>query len=204
MKRNLGFSLVIALSLACDLDKSSLGDLPEESATTGDESATDTAITISSGGDENDIGAPCQLQFTPESRLLDSGNPGCNAGMCLYAREEVADNGGCTVPEDCPGEYQTCDLEIGECILDPGFVSERSMCTNYCEVDDDCAAAPGSACESGFVCAVAATLGPDCCEKVCVCADDADPGLEEATLECAQGVAVGCCDQTPRPPSCGE
>ncbi len=64
----------------------------------------------------------------------------------------------------------------------------RSTCTARCQTDDDCSSAvladpndPNSAmslqCTSQFVCAVATTVGPFKCQKVCVCKDDLVSGF---------------------------
>ncbi len=45
------------------------------------------------------------------------------------------------------------------------------LCTAECTSDDDCESVPGSPCTGGFACSVAATVGPFCCRKVCVCRD---------------------------------
>lgn len=225
MKPSLILGLLVLLPPACSLEKSSLGEAPEDSDSDGATSTSSTDATsdasnstadptigdasASVGGAESDVGAPCVLSSFPQSRMFDSGNPGCAASICLYANDNQPSVGPCATDDDCvtPGDtesYAVCNPETSECMLNPEFVAERSMCTDYCDTDSDCAGVDGTACESGFVCRVAATLGPDCCEKVCVCEDDASVDLDQATQDCAQGVAPGCCDQEPVSPACGQ
>lgn len=49
--------------------------------------------------------------------------------------------------------------------------TNRGMCTDFCESDDDCDKVPESPCVTGFSCGVAVTVGPFCCQKVCICKD---------------------------------
>ncbi len=54
----------------------------------------------------------------------------------------------------------------------PNAAAEGGMCTAGCSTDDDCSDSdPGTKCTSGFVCTVATTSGPFCCQKLCVCHD---------------------------------
>jgi hypothetical protein len=68
------------------------------------------------------------------------------------------------------------------CILpgamkDPGATS--SLCTAACSSDDDCTdgetvsatASASPLCKMGFACMVPTTVGPFCCQKLCVCRD---------------------------------
>jgi hypothetical protein len=53
------------------------------------------------------------------------------------------------------------------------------LCTASCSTDDDCADAEGTSatdlgsplCKTGFFCAVPTTVGPFCCQKMCICRD---------------------------------
>ena len=53
----------------------------------------------------------------------------------------------------------------------PGGSGTKGMCTAACDTNEDCTKVPESPCNSEFVCAVAVTVGPYCCEKLCVCKD---------------------------------
>ena len=51
-----------------------------------------------------------------------------------------------------------------------------ALCTAPCETDNDCtdadsAATGGGRCHDGFACAWPTTVGPFCCQKMCVCRD---------------------------------
>lgn len=48
----------------------------------------------------------------------------------------------------------------------------RPICTAECGNDGDCTPETTEYCSSGFVCAVAATVGNFCCRKICICKDD--------------------------------
>jgi hypothetical protein len=54
----------------------------------------------------------------------------------------------------------------------PNLGASRNTCTAACSSDSDCAAETAELCASGFRCAVATDVGPYCCRKLCVCADD--------------------------------
>jgi hypothetical protein len=70
------------------------------------------------------------------------------------------------------------------CLL-PGDEKEATadgdgpFCTATCSSDDDCSDAENGTkgdksdprCKTGFVCGVATTVGPFCCEKLCICRD---------------------------------
>jgi hypothetical protein len=47
----------------------------------------------------------------------------------------------------------------------------EGLCTGYCTQDSDCDRVPESPCVTGFTCGVAVTVGPFCCQKVCICKD---------------------------------
>jgi hypothetical protein len=57
----------------------------------------------------------------------------------------------------------------------------RAICTATCNSDSDCSPESNDYCKSstgtplGFVCAVATSVGPFCCKKVCMCRGDLDP-----------------------------
>lgn len=198
MRRSVTTSLLfLCMLVGCDSPKSSLGELPEEMSS----SETNEPPPASS-----EVGAPCQLSFLPEARLLDLGNPGCGSGMCLFADSIFTDSQqSCTEAEDCIGfgEGVICS-EAGLCQLDPDLVATRSMCTETCVEDADCVGVEGTACEGGFACVPIAALGPACCQPVCACRDGLD--LADAQVladQCAEGTAPGCCEQEPTPEACG-
>lgn len=71
-----------------------------------------------------------------------------------------------------------CYLKGGD---DESSAPVRQVCTAHCTTDDDCSGgetgkSPGQ-CGSSFVCAVASVVGDFACEKVCICKDDLQAGL---------------------------
>jgi hypothetical protein len=46
----------------------------------------------------------------------------------------------------------------------------KGLCTAACQADADCAGLDGP-CVTGYTCGVAMTVGPYCCERVCMCKD---------------------------------
>ncbi|MBL4687160.1 MAG: hypothetical protein JKY37_21365 [Nannocystaceae bacterium] len=196
---------------ACAIKDSSLGDLPGSS---GDEGGTE--ITVSSSAsvgatsastDDGDLGLSCELSFTPQAALIEFDNPACSTGICVYP-----DNVGvpfeqpCDDDVDCggPAGKVWCDPQTQMCEIHPAHIDKYSMCAETCEVNADCVGAPGSECESGFLCAPIVSLGSRCCEKTCICADALDViSAEELQERCEEGTAQGCCDQDPVPDACG-
>lgn len=70
------------------------------------------------------------------------------------------------------------------CLSQPGqgIAPPRSTCSTLCERDDDCAPAvsgPASQgmCASGYACAVAMVTGELRCQRLCVCRDDLETGV---------------------------
>jgi hypothetical protein len=70
------------------------------------------------------------------------------------------------------------------CLIQPASASggvdggaPRATCTATCNHDSDCDAETLSQCPAKFVCAVATTAGPFCCEKVCICKSDLQAGV---------------------------
>jgi hypothetical protein len=224
--------LAVCMLLGCIDLKSSLGELPgtgSETATTDDPTIADepttaagdpttigedpttaaslsASISVTGEVSINDVGAPCQVSFVPESRLLDLGNADCASGVCLYGSVVHASNDQvCTHDDECSGagEGVICNA-FGLCELDPAHIAARSMCTDYCEEDADCVGVDGNLCESGFACIPVSTLGDVCCQRFCACRDDFD--LEEAqelVMDCEAGSTPGCCTEDPPGAGCG-
>jgi len=198
---------------ACAIKDSSLGELPGSS---GDE--TETEITVSSsasvGGasastsdNDSDLGLSCDLSFAPRAALIEYDNAACSTGICVYP-----DNVGALFKQTCdddvdcggPAGKVWCDPQTQMCDIHPDNIDKYSMCAETCEVDTDCVGAPGSECESGFLCAPIASLGSRCCEKTCICADTLDVvSAEELQQRCEEGSVEGCCFQDPVPDACG-
>jgi hypothetical protein len=70
---------------------------------------------------------------------------------------------------ECPSR-----LCLIQAINTPGsdMGNSRNTCTASCSSDSDCEAETKESCAAGFRCAVATEIGPFCCEKLCICADD--------------------------------
>ena len=198
--------LVLCLVPACINPKSSLGDLP---GTTEEGTSSTSAQTGELPTDDgaSDIGAPCQTNFLPQSHLLETDNAACLSNMCLYADStEAPFELSCAEDADCgggAGQGVVCGPE-GECILDPGHIAARSMCTDFCEQDADCVGADGTQCQGGFTCVPIQALGEAYCQRVCACLDDVDLlGVETLAEACENGTQPGCCDQDPPGEACG-
>ncbi len=83
----------------------------------------------------------------------------------------------------------------------PNAAAEGAFCTATCSTDDDCSDSdPGTKCTSGFVCTVATTAGPFCCQKMCVCHDFVivPPGGFPTPSTCKSPGSEG----APNPPTC--
>ena len=53
------------------------------------------------------------------------------------------------------------------------------VCTDACETNADCASmGTAGGCAGGYTCQIATTVGPFCCQPVCVCRDDVIEGPE--------------------------
>ncbi|MCC6995814.1 MAG: hypothetical protein IT370_14485 [Deltaproteobacteria bacterium] len=52
-----------------------------------------------------------------------------------------------------------------------GGGTSEDLCTDFCSSSSDCNDGPKDKCKAGFACAVAVTVGPFCCKKMCICKD---------------------------------
>lgn len=203
--------LSVVLLVGCDPKESSLGDLPEtesglDSQETSDSSTTDSDETDSV--ESSVVGQPCEMSQTPLTvQLEEAPSEACGGGYCLYANPELPPLSACSVDGDCGGSDDQfyCDPATDLCVLNPGFVVARSMCTLRCETADDCVDADdGTTCEGGFSCEPLASLGSQCCQSVCVCNDDLDVvAADELRRSCETNTTTGCCDQEFQNPACG-
>lgn len=106
------------------------------------------------GCEDRHIGRPCLTNAS------DAGTSGDH--VAIISSPDLA----------CP-ERLCLQPAIGTNVPNAAAVAaEGSFCTAACASDSDCSDAdPSSRCTSGFVCAVATTSGPFCCQKLCVCHD---------------------------------
>jgi len=94
MKRRATLLTVLCM-MACDLEESSLGDLP----------ATDSAAATEEDPTASPVGRSCTLSAVPQTRFLDAeANEACGEGMCLYPVLDAAD------PEQTCTEDADCDM----------------------------------------------------------------------------------------------
>lgn len=168
---------------------------PTTTELAGEGSASHSTGDGTDGGASRPYGALCEFSldgepFVPSTQMVQQQDA-CAGGICLYASDRAP--APCDGPADCTGmpeQSGVCSGVDGHCELDPEWVHARSLCTQVCDVDADCPAA--DACATGFVCAMTSELGPLCCTKMCVCADDFSVGTaQELALACAQGLE-GC------------
>jgi hypothetical protein len=197
----------LALVVGCQLGDVKLGDDAELEASSGGASEDGPGGTGSTPGPTAGIGAPCDHGFAPgtvpEVLLLTTPAPGCAGDVCLYPDtvnapdEACASDAQCNAADPDAGRFR-CDLSTSTCVLSEEYFLDRSMCSEYCESDDDCVADGSTTCETGFICVVQSVLGSACCRPVCACADGVDSAnTDTLTALCEQGTAFGCCDENP-------
>lgn len=166
------------------------------------------AMPIVAGCSTSDVGAPCnhgQLD-PPTTATVTFPALACDQLLCVYAEDDEPPQDPCEAHAECnPDGGDRFRCEQGSCVLASTRVLERSMCSQTCESDVDCAGgAANTACESGFACARIQSFGELCCEKLCVCRDDLDvAGIAQRDEQCENGTLMGCCDEDPRPAACG-
>ena len=111
------------------------------------------ALVLAIGACDNPVGRICDLGIAdPQENqaVLASPSLDCQSKLCLKIPVEANK----TPPED----------------FRP-LSASKGMCTSTCESDSDCDKVPESPCVTGFTCGVAVTVGPFCCQKVCICKD---------------------------------
>lgn len=115
------------------------------------------------GCNPNSIGRPCVNPQGSDVRGTQISDPAleCPSRLCLI--QPVSTTGGA--------------------VADGGVTVPRATCTAPCQNNGDCEAETKSQCAGGFVCAVAATAGPFCCRKVCVCRADLQANVNEDPVD---------------------
>lgn len=158
---------------------------------------------------QDDLGAPCNhsVLATPREPVITFPALACDELLCVYGERVVEPAGVCTSDSDCevPGSTGVFECVEQACRVRNEHVLERSMCSQYCGDDNDCAdAVSDTTCKTGFACAPLMSLGEQCCQKVCVCRDNLDVATTDTLAQaCAEGTAPGCCNRDPRPAACG-
>jgi hypothetical protein len=169
------------------------------------------------GCPQGDVGAPCNhgpLENPPTTTFVTFPALSCNQLLCVYGDNQDAPPGSCNDDSDCgsDGSKFFCNADTQSCRLRRDYVLSKSMCSKKCSSDDDCkdggvgdkVLADNNGCATEFRCQRIQALGKFCCQKMCVCQDDAAPNAElDAECEAGSGVAEACCDRTPRPEGCG-
>jgi hypothetical protein len=111
--------------------------------------------------DDKHIGRPCQTGAPAPDAGVSGGAFATVSSPVLACPSRI-----CLLPGDQNGEA-TADFD-------------GPFCTATCSSDDDCSdgesgtkgqTPPDPRCKGGFVCAVATTVGPFCCQKLCICHD---------------------------------
>ncbi|HVK72414.1 MAG TPA: hypothetical protein VM734_03810 [Kofleriaceae bacterium] len=129
---------------------------------------------------DNEVGRKCDLGIadpTASQAVVGSPSLDCQSKLCLKVPVDPAKAG--MTPE-------------GFVQLAPG----TGMCTSTCESDSDCDKVPESPCVTGFTCGVAVTVGPFCCQKVCICKDYVvlpESGSLKTPATCDPGDARNAC-----------
>lgn len=112
-----------------------------------------STLTALVGACADEVGRKCDLGVAdpgPDQAIVGSPSLDCQSKLCLKIPVDVN--------KDVPEGFEQ---------LAPG----TGMCTAECEKDSDCGKVPESPCVTGFTCGVAVTVGPFCCQKVCICKD---------------------------------
>ena len=134
------------------------------------------------GCEDKHIGRPCVTN-------ADAGTVGASGGQVAIISSPNL---------QCPSRI--CLLPADESMA--GLDHDGAFCTASCNTDDDCsdaetgdkATAGDTRCKGNFICAVATTTGPFCCEKFCVCHDFVfvpQGGLQTPSA-CMPGAANSC------------
>jgi hypothetical protein len=139
----------------------------------------------SAGCEDKHIGRPCDLN-------VDAGSSASGGQIAIISSPNL----------QCPSRI--CLLPADESVATAN--GDGPFCTYSCSSDSDCSdaetASKGSGstqCKSNFVCTVATTSGPFCCQKYCVCHDFViEPSGGFQTPLACQSPA----DNGPNPPTC--
>jgi hypothetical protein len=130
------------------------------------------ALLVTSGCEDKHIGRVCSLD------TADAGVSGTGTSATLNGQAVECPSRICLSPA---AEMNT---------------NTTSLCTATCSSDDDCSDGETSSdktsnqCKTGFTCIVATTVGPFCCERMCVCKDFVDTtrtGFNKTPVVCLPG-----------------
>jgi hypothetical protein len=116
-------------------------------------------VILAGACDDKHIGRPCQTGVP----VVDAGSSGGTFATVTSPALE------------CPSRICLLPGDLGEATAD----HDGAFCTASCSTDDDCSdGETGSKsdpndtrCKSGFVCGWPTTVGPFCCQKMCICHD---------------------------------
>ena len=111
----------------------------------------------------NSIGRPCVNPQGSDVRGTQISSPAleCPSRLCLI--QPISSSGGA--------------------VADGGTAIPRATCTATCDSNSDCDSPENTSQCKHFVCAVAATAGPFCCRKMCICKDDLQPSVNEDPVD---------------------
>ncbi len=107
-------------------------------------------------------------------RLCDIGvDAGMNSGQSII-------NGAAL---ECPSRTCLAAVPNAPNVMNTRYQMELPQCTASCESDDDCSdgltnKSDMRLCGSSFKCAVATTVGPFSCKKLCICGDFIKPPVQ--------------------------
>jgi hypothetical protein len=113
------------------------------------------AVILGLGGAcaDKHIGRVCQLNVATPDAGSSGGGVATITSPALECPSRI-----CILPDDENGQATSN--------------GEGAFCTYPCSTNDDCSDSdPDSQCKSGFLCAWPTTIGPFCCQKLCVCHD---------------------------------
>jgi hypothetical protein len=129
---------------------------------------------VAMGCDNKHIGRPCEV----------NADAGASGGSISIISSPVL---------QCPSRICLLPADMSVAAKN----NDGPFCTDTCSSDDDCADAEtgtkgdtsDTKCKSNFVCAVATTSGPFCCQKFCICHDfvNVPPGGFTTPTACMPG-----------------
>jgi len=153
---------------------------------TGETGDTGTSDTPTGGG--AGLGAPCEPAFLEGPNV--NADAACASGICVYTDAVTAPQGACASDAECNAADPTVQRFVcnNVCELNESYKQEVTMCSQTCDIDEDCGDVDGaSSCAGGFICAAP---GDNCCQRLCLCLDHVSFGhLDSVAFECEMSTA---------------
>ncbi len=192
------FLLALVTAVACDPVKLGEQHLEGESSSAADDATVTGDTTPAEGG----LGAPCDHgrpeSYVPESKLVTFPALDCAGMLCAYVDiseppdDACSNDAECNAADPATGRF-TCDVPTATCRIAHEYFAARSMCSQFCESDDECMQDGATECATGFTCVPLSSIGDAACRPMCACRDDLDFVSSQALVEeCSSGESPGC------------